>query len=102
MRLRPEEAAVRARISVPLNPRPASGPAREPEWGAPGTHLAARSGNAARHPVGLGTEARIEVGSWMALAVVGALCACTVGKNTLITLHSDLGPVHVLMERRLV
>lgn len=63
MRLRPEEAAVRARISVPLNPRPPPAPPASQGVGSAWTHLAARSGNAARHPVGLGTETRIEAGN---------------------------------------
>lgn len=47
-RLRPEEAAVRARIAVPLRLRLRPGPSREPESGARrhGLTWAARSGNA--------------------------------------------------------
>lgn len=48
-----------------LPPRP-----RARGWGAPGAHLAARSGNAARHPVGLGTAARSRPGvGWLWRAV---------------------------------
>lgn len=69
MRLHREEAAVRARISVPPKPRPAlrcrSSPSRRPEsaeragltWG----HAEWQAGNATRR--GLGTRARIKVGN---------------------------------------